>query len=143
MADLTVRTYDPNQIIVTFMGVPLTGFAEGSFVKIKRNGDAFTKSKGADGSVDRVNNNAFDFEVGLTLKQTSPMNEYLSGLLAADQLSNAGTGPMTIMDNNGVTLFAAGQAWVKKDPDVEFSDKMSDREWTFDTGAAALLVGGN
>lgn len=143
MADLTVRTYDPNQVIVTFGGVPITGFAEGTGISIKRNGDAFTKVRGADGSVDRINNNAYDFEVTLTLKQTSPMNEYLSGILIADQLSNAGTVPMMIKDNNGVSLFVAGQSWIKKDPEVAYADKMSDRQWTFDTGAAALLVGGN
>ena len=56
MADPAVRTYDPNSIIVSFMGKTLAGFAEGSFLKIKRSGDMFTKVKGADGSVDRINN---------------------------------------------------------------------------------------
>ena len=143
MADLTVRTYDPNQIIVSYDGVPLVGFAEGTFVTIKRSGDLFTKVRGADGGVDRVNNNNFDFEVSIHLKQVSPSNAVLSLAASADQLSNAGTGILLIKDNNGSTLFTAAQAWVKKDPDVSYSDKMESREWTFDTGVGALLVGGN
>lgn len=143
MADLTVRTYDPNQVIVSFMGVPLVGFAEGSIVSIKRDGDLFTKVKGADGGIDRVNNNNFAFEVTVSLKQVSPSNEVLSLAASADQLSNAGTGILLVKDNNGMTLFTAAQAWVKKDPDVAFTDKLETREWTFDTGVGALLVGGN
>ena len=143
MADLNVRTYDPSKIIVTFGGVPLSGFSEGTFVSIKRSGDVFTKVKGADGGIDRVNNCNYAFEVTFTCKQTTPTNEYLSGLLAADQLSNAGTLPLVVKDNLGSTIFTAMQAWIKKDPDVDFADKLSDRTWTFDTGPAVLLAGGN
>lgn len=143
MADLTVRTYDPNQVIVTFMGVPITGFAEGTFVDIKPSGDAFTKSRGADGGIDRTNNNVFDYEVALTLKQTSPSNEVLSAALAADRLSNAGTGILVVKDNNGTSLFTAAQAWIRKEPDQPWAEKLGTREWTFDTGVAANLVGGN
>lgn len=143
MADPVVRTYDPNSIIISFMGKTLAGFAEGSFIKIKRSGDMFTKVKGADGSVDRINNNAFDFEVTLSLKQTTPSNTLLSGIAAADQLLNKGVGMLIIKDNAGTTLFTAAQAWIRKDPDADFADKLSPREWTFDTGPAAYLLGGN
>ena len=143
MGDATVRTYDPNSILVTFGTTIITGFAAGTFVKIMRNGAAFEKVKGADGGIDRVNNNNFAFEVTVSLKQVSPSNEVLSLAASADQLSNAGTGILLVKDNNGMTLFTAAQAWVKKDPDVAFTDKLETREWTFDTGVGALLVGGN
>ncbi len=143
MADLNVRTYDPNQVVFIFAGVPLVGFAEGTMITIKPSGDAFTKVKGADGGIDRVNNNAFDYEISAFIKQTSPSNEVLTGALTADQLSNAGTAPILIKDNSGVTLFTAAQAWIRKFPDSSFADKMENREWVFDTGVAANLVGGN
>lgn len=143
MGDATVRTYDPNSILVTFGTTIITGFAAGTFVKIMRNGAAFEKVKGACGDVDRINRNANDFKVELTLKQSSPVNAILSGLLLADQISNAGTLPLLIKDLNGTTLFAAMQAWIEKDPDAEFADKLSDRVWSFETGMAANLVGGN
>lgn len=143
MADSTVRTYDPNSILVTFGTTIITGFAAGTFVKIARNGAAFEKVKGADGSVDRINRNANDFKVELTLKQTSAVNQILSGLMLADQISNKGILPLTITDLNGYSLFAAMSAWIEKDPDAEFSDKLSDRTWSFETGPGANLVGGN
>ena len=143
MPDLTVRSYDPKQVVVTFGATVMTGYAEGTFVKIARNGNAFEKSRGADGSVDRVNKNALDFTVNLTLKGTSPVNAILSGLLLADQLTNSGTLPLVVKDLGGATLFTAAQAWIAKDPDQEFSDALTNREWTFETGPAANLIGGN
>lgn len=143
MPDLTVRSYDPKQVVVTFGPTVLTGYAEGTFIKIARNGNAFEKSRGADGGVDRVNKNALDYTVTLTLKQTSPINVILSGLLLADQISNSGTLPFVVKDLGGATLFTAAQAWIAKDPDQEFSDSLTMREWTFETGVAANLIGGN
>lgn len=140
---LLVRTFDPKKVIITFGITVLTGYAEGTFVKISRSGDAFEKRKGSDGSVDRINKNAFDFKVSVTLMQTAPVNALLSALLAADQISNVGVLPLVVKDLNGVTLFTAAQAWIAKDPDTEFGDSLGNREWTFDTGAAAKLDGGN
>lgn len=140
---IAVRTYDPKQVKTIFGATPMSGFPEGTFVKISRNGPAFEKSKGADGSVDRVNKNANDFTVTLTLKQTSPVNAILSGLLVADILTNSGILPLTIKDLSGTTLFHAPEAWISKDPEAEFSDGLSNREWTFETGPGAFLCGGN
>ena len=138
-----VKTYDFKEVVMTFGGIPFTGFSDGTSITISRNGDLFTKKKGNDGSIDRSNNNAFDFEVSVVLKQTSITNDLLSTASYADQLSNKGTAPLLIKDLNGTTLFTAPQAWVKKDPDDEFAGEISDREWTFDTGASVKFTGGN
>ena len=50
---------------------------------------------------------------------------------------------LTIEDKLGQTLFEAPQAWIRKDPDWEDGDDLNSREWTFDTGIAVNLVGGN
>ena len=141
--DLQVRSYDPKQVFVTFGVLPLSGFAEGTFISIERSGDLFEKSRGADGSIDRVNKNAFDFSVTLTLKQTSPSNDGLSAVVVADQLTNAGVFPLTVKDLNGTTLFVAPQAWIAADPTTELADTLSSREWRFDTGPAERFTGGN
>lgn len=141
--DLKVRTYDPKLIIVTFGVTPIFGFAEGTFLSVERNGDGFEKSKGADGTVDRINKNAFDGMITLTIKQTSLTNDALSAIFNADQLSNAGVFPMLVKDLNGLTLVSAPQAWIKKDPNMEYSDSLGTREWAFDTGPFAVLQGGN
>jgi hypothetical protein len=141
--DIGVKTYDPKMVVITFGAVPISGYAEGTFVRVNRSGDAFSKSKGAGGDIERVNRNQGDFEVSITLQQTSSSNTELSAILAADQATNAGVFPLTIKDMLGNTLFFAPQAWIRKDPEWEDGDDLNSREWTFDTGIAGNLVGGN
>ena len=143
MANLPVRTFDPKQVVITFGALSISGYAEGTFVSVNRSGDAFAKSKGAGGDVERVNRNQGDFEVTVTLQQTSPTNAELSAILASDQVTNGGVFELTIKDMLGQTLFFAPQAWIRKDPEWEDGDDLNSRAWVFDTSIAANLVGGN
>lgn len=142
MLDSEVRTYDPKQVVVTWGAVIVTGFAEGTFVTIARNGDLFEKSKGADGTVDRINKNANDFSVTITIKQTSITNDLFSAQMLLDVQGNVGVLPLTVKDLAGTTLFFARQAWIAKDPDVTYGDSLENREWRLDTGNAAEFIGG-
>lgn len=141
--DRKVRTYIPGKVIMTFGPIIATGFADGTFITITRSGDLFEKKKGADGSVERVHKSAFDFEVALTLLQSSLSNDLLSGVVAADEVDGSGVHPLTIKDLSGTTLFFAEQAWIQKDPDDEFGDTTGNREWMFATGPAVKFTGGN
>lgn len=143
MKDPKVRTYDPKKVIVTFGTIVMTGFAAGTFITITRNGDVFEKERGADGTVDRINKNATDFSIAMTIKQTSITNDLLSTVMIADINSNSGIFPFTVKDLGGTELFFAGQAWIAKDPDDELSDSLTPREWRFDTGPATKFTGGN
>lgn len=139
-----VKTYDPKMVIVNFGALSISGYADGTFIRVARSGDAFAKRKGAAGDVERINRNQGDFEVTLTLLQTSSTNAELSAILAADQVTNAGVFPLSITDTLGETLFFAPQAWIRKDPDWEDGDDLNSREWTFDTGIVlSNIVGGN
>lgn len=141
--NVTVKTFDPKMVVITFGSIPISGYAEGTFVSVNRSGDAFAKRKGAGGDVERINKNQGDFEVTVTLLQTTPTNKELSAVLAADQVTNAGVFPLTIKDLLGETLFFAPQAWIRKDPEWEDGDDLNSRAWTFDTGIGSNLIGGN
>ena len=141
--DPTVRTYDPKLVIVTFMGLVITGYAEGTFLNAKPSGPAFGHKKGADGSIDRVNKNNLDLEIELTLKQTAPSNGDLSVIHQADKLLNTGKGPFKIKDLNGTTLVFAPEAWIEQAPDAAFGDDLTPRTWKFHTGPAEAFIGGN
>lgn len=141
--NVTVKTFDPKMIVITFGSIPISGYAEGTFVSVNRSGDAFAKRKGAGGDVERINKNQGDFEVTVTLLQTTPTNKELTAVLAADQVTNAGVFPLTIKDLLGETLFFAPQAWIRKDPEWEDGDDLNSRAWTFDTGIGSNLIGGN
>ena len=141
--NVTVKTFDPKMVVITFGSIPISGYAEGTFVSVNRSGDAFAKRKGAGGDVERINKNQGDFDVTVTLLQTTPTNKELSAVLAADQVTNAGVFPLTIKDLLGETLFFAPQAWIRKDPEWEDGDDLNSRAWIFDTGIGSNLIGGN
>ncbi len=138
-----MRTYDPSQVIINFSGVQLSGFADGTFITASRRNDMFTMVVGADGESSRSKTNDFSGEVVLTLKATSPSNDILSSLATLDELSNSGVKPLTISDKSGRTILFSGTAWLRKQAEVEFGMEVGDREWNFDCGKIALLVGGN
>lgn len=141
--DARVRTYDPKQVIITFGTTLVTGYGDGSVVVIERNGQSFTKKKGIDGTIDRTNMNAGDFQVTITLKQTSRTNYEFSEIHKSDQLNNDGIKTLTVKDLSGETFFNAPSAWIQSDPNIELGAESEDVEWVFDTGIADKFSGGN
>lgn len=141
--DPNVRTFVSGSVEVNFGDVIFTGFAEGSYITIERSAQAFEKKRGADGSVDRINKNVFDFTVTIKLKQTSITNDDLSTIFNSDLLNNDGIKSMTVKDLNGTSYFFATAAWIQTDPNDEYADDLGEREWKFDTGPAKKFTGGN
>ena len=86
---MALRTYDPKQVVISIGGVPISGYADGTFLLIDRDENAFTKVTGADGTSTRVKSNNRAGSMTLTLKQSSPSNDVLSGFATLDELSNA------------------------------------------------------
>ncbi|HDY88912.1 MAG TPA: DUF3277 family protein [bacterium] len=141
--DTKTRTYDAAKIGMTFGIHTITGLPDDSFVNIAPTGAAFSTQVGADGGVDRTNLNMFSYIVTITVKQTSPTNDALSKLHAADKLSNVGVLPLMINDSNGTSILAAPLAWIAEEPEVGNGKEAGTREWTFHTGISANFVGGN
>lgn len=141
---MTVRTYDPKRVNVTFGASQITGYAEDTFVGIEEITDGVTRQAGADGEVARAMSSDTGVRITLTLQQTSRSNDLLSGYLRADRLSGGGGAlPVTVTDLRGTTLVAAAAAWVVKSANVELGSTLGNREWTIETGPAEVHVGGN
>jgi hypothetical protein len=138
-----VKTYDPSQVSVVFGGIPLSGFADGTFITVMRSEDAYTKESGADGVVSRSKSSDRSGEATLTLSQTSPSNDVLSGIALLDENSNTGVLPFIIKDNSGRTLASSGNAWIRKVSEASFGKELENREWVFDIADLEILVGGN
>lgn len=144
MSDTTVKTFDPKNVIIVFGGVPLTGYSPNTFISVAAAGDRFSKVVGADGETARGKSNDYTHEVTLTLMQTSLSNDYLSGIMALDKLSNSGILPLSVLDKSGSTLFFWDQAWVKKPPNWDGQKEVGERAWVFDTGQVIEEnIGGN
>lgn len=139
-ADKVVHTYDPANVIVTWNGVTFTGFAEDTFVTLSRAGNAFDAVQGADGTVARANKQAKHFSVKLSFLQTSPTNDQLLEALNADIMGNTGIAQMTVTEVLTGKLKFGASAWIEKDPDSDWGNKVGSREWTFHTGPAEYLA---
>jgi len=136
-------TYDPKQVAVIVGGVPVSGFADGTFVTVERSNDLFTKVSGGDGIVSRSKSNDKSGTITITLQQTSPSNDILQGVALLDEVSNNGVVPIIIQDFSGRTTLVSAFGWVKKSPKAEFSKEITNREWAFDCADLEIKHGGN
>ncbi len=141
---MSVKTYDPKAVVVTFNGIPITGFTDGDFVQVAVANDAFAKKVGANGEVGRARSNDDTAEVTITLMQTSPSNKLLSDVHNLDKATGAGKGPLSIKDLNGESVWYFPDAWIKKAPDFTRGKEIADVAWVFDTGQPSESdMGGN
>lgn len=140
---MAVRTYDPAQVICTIGGVPMSGYAEGTFIEVDRDEATWTKVVGADGLVTRGKTNNFSGTLTLTLKQSSPSNDVLSGFLAIDELTNQGVVPILIKDLSGNSIYFSATAWIAQYANSAFGKAISDRAWTISLGDLEIFVGSN
>jgi hypothetical protein len=140
---MTVETYSPKRVELILGGVPLRGYSDGTFIQVERTSDAFTTNVGADGEVSRTHSADKTGTITVTLQQTSDSNDFLSGLVNADEISLQGQVPVLLKDTNGRTLAESPCAWVMKVANSEFANEISDREWVISCSELIVFVGGN
>jgi hypothetical protein len=140
---MAVRTYDPASVIITIGGVPMSGFTDGTFLEITRDEAMWSKIVGADGYVTRGKTNNFSGNLTLTLKQSSPSNDVLSGFAAVDELTNSGIVPVLIKDLSGTSTYFSGQGWIQQYPNSTFAKEITDRQWVVQLATLDLFVGSN
>lgn len=141
--EVSVSTFDPKSVVITIGGIPISGYADGTFLEITADNQQFSKVVGADGYTTRVKSNNYGGVMTLTLAQTSPSNDYLSGILHLDRASNTGVVPILIKDLSGTTVIFSATAWIQQFPDVSFGNEMNNRAWTFDLAEIDIMIGGN
>lgn len=145
MPSTEVRTYNPDRIVLLVGGAQMQGYAEDQFVEIAPMSDRVVSKSGADGEVARAISTDRRHTVTITLQQTSPSNDILSGFAKADDLTCGGAAfPILVQDLCGRTMFAATSAWVSKAPSITFGREVSDRVWEITTGNPTIwFAGGN
>jgi hypothetical protein len=141
---MSTKIYDPGSVIVVFGTLEISGYGEGTMIRVERDEDAFTKKVGADGECTRTRNRNACGSVVLTLMQTSASNLGLSALLTADELSANGVVlPLIVKDLGGNSLHTALASWIRRTPASEYAKEVGEREWTIDTGPMVNVEGGN
>lgn len=140
----TLAHYSPEDIIVLVAGaIPIAGMAEGTFVSITKEDAPFTTKTTADGVVSRNYTNSQVYNITLTLHQASSSNDVLTKLWLIDEATQRGKFSILIKDPLGSSLFHSNVGWVSKTPQLEFGDKISNREWTITCTQATINYGGN
>lgn len=136
------RTYDPAYIVCSVLGIPISGYADGTFVKAERSEDAFKTHVGAGGEVARARSRNMTGKVTFTLLATSPVNDLLSAASHLDELTGQGVGRVFIKDVNGTTLVLGANSWIVKPAAVEFGKEVTNREWVVECSYLYLHSGG-
>lgn len=137
-----MKQYDPRQVNVVWKGILLTGFADGSFVTVELNADAFTTTVGAYGDVVRTRSHNRTAKITIRLQAESPANDLLSIEAVDDMRGTGAPGPVMVSYTNGTTIASAPNAWVTKMPSLDFAAESGQREWVLECDTLDIFVGG-
>lgn len=139
----SLKHYAPNDITITVAGLyTVTGYADGTFVNIKKDTQQVTTMKAMDGTVSRIKSPDTGWKVEITVAQSSTANDVFSIFWNADVVTGLGKFPLFIKDSNGSTMFMAASCWVEAIPDVVFSNQMETRTWTLSCTDVIANIGG-
>lgn len=137
-----MNTYDPGLIILSVLGINITGYAPDEFVSPEFNEDTFTLVVGAGGETCRVRNQNESATITITLMASSPSNDVLSAAWNLDKQTGNGVGPFQLKDARGTTLMSAKDCWIKKPPPPAFGKELGTRAWTFECAKLEGNIGG-
>jgi hypothetical protein len=126
-----MQTYSPQDVILSVGGYQISGYADGTFISVEREVDAYTKVVGADGEVSRTRSANRSGSLTLTLKQTSNGNAVLGSFMASDEADDSGSFDIILKDNLDNNIFSS-IGWVRKVPTYEYGSEESNREWAID-----------
>ena len=145
MANTGLKTYSADEVIVVYGNTLVNeGLADGTFVSVEWDEDAFSLSIGADGEGTRSKTNNRGATITLTLMQTSDINDLLSTQYLLDLNTPGGvTSPFLVKDSNGRTLMAAEECWIQRAANVEYGREAGEREWVLRTSSLVPFIGGN
>jgi hypothetical protein len=142
---MALKTYDPNQVAVVFAGVPIKGYADGTFITVTHTSTVFETVAGADGEVVRTKVGDQRAQVTLSLLQSSDSNDVLSALLILDENApnGAGVGIFSMTDLSGRSLVVGAESWIVGWPEQTFDKTATQRDWVIEIANSQPLVGGN
>lgn len=142
-----MQTYDPKLYTVVVAALPIDseGYADGEFITVERDTDAFTDVAGTGGGVSRAKQQDRRATVTLTLLQTSPVNSVLSTLANLDQNTDggAGIGPFLLKDRGGLSVYSGSECWIARMPDVTLDKGVTARQWKIRVAKLVAFEGGN
>ena len=127
---MTVKNYDPQDVIFVFAGRTITGFSGGTFLTASKDEAKWETHVGAQGEVTRSRNRHPIGRITATIQRTSPHFDFLLQKMNSNDID-----PCNIVDRNSKQVTAGGsEAWIAEFPDFEATagDDVPEVEFEFE-----------
>lgn len=140
---MTIASYSPEDINCLAFGIPLGGFADGTFITISKDKVPYGATETSDGQVARLYTNSQTYTISLTFHRGSTSNDILTKLWQLDEFSQVGKFPLFIRDLSGTDLFFSTNTWIEGIPNMVQSTNFDTRTWILRSSQAVINVGSN
>lgn len=140
---MELANYCPEDVNCLAFGIPLNGFADGTFISISKDKVSYGSTETADGQVARLYTNSQTYTISLTFHRGSISNDILTKLWQLDELSQVGKFPLFIKDLSGTDLFFSTNTWIKGVPSMVQSTNFDTRTWVLKSSQAVINIGSN
>ena len=140
---MAIANYSPDSVNCLAFGIPLNGFADGTFITIGKDKVPYGSSETADGQVARLYTNSQTYTISLTFHRGSTSNDILTKLWQLDELSQVGKFPLFIKDLSGTDLFFSTNTWIEGVPNMIQSTNFDTRTWILRSSQAVINIGSN
>lgn len=140
---MTLANYSPEAVNCLAFGIPLNGFADGTFINISKDKVAYGSTETTDGQVARIYTNSQTYTISLTFHRGSTSNDILTKLWQLDELSQVGKFPLFIKDLSGTDLFFSTSTWIEGVPNMVQSTNFDTRTWILKSSQAVINIGSN
>jgi hypothetical protein len=147
--DNLLGNYSPESLVIVLSKGnfvhTIQGYADGSFLNIKRETPASTLYIGSDNTAGRVKRRNKASTITITLHQFSPSNAVLQALQRADEQDsgNAWVVAMTIKDLSGTSIWSSNQTFIGTIPDAQLGSAAENRAWELHAVSLSANIGTN
>lgn len=138
-----MRSYSPEEVSVIVGGHIVEGGIDGEFCTVERDEDSFSYHPDINGGGTRAKNPNKAGKVTITIQSSSPSNEFLSSIVAADELNGGGIVPILVKDNSGNDLHASEAAYVSKPASASYGKEVGERQYVIQCENLKMFSGGN
>lgn len=128
------QQYSPKDVVCSWNGIAIEGFAPGSFLRLQRTSPLVTPVVGAGGQVALTRNADKTGTIEIELMQTSLSNQMLSAIQAKQdnmELEEDISSNFVIYDPSGSVLATGINAWLQELPQIELGRDQNSKTWIF------------
>lgn len=140
---MTIANYSPDEVNCLAFGIPLSGFSDGTFIKVTKDRLPYTTSETADGVITRLYTNSQTYSIELSFHRGSTSNDVLTKLWQLDEITQRAKFPLLIKDLSGTDIFFSTNTWIEGIPSVAQSTTFDSRTWILRSSQAVLNIGSN